>query len=91
MPHEGHWCSAGYMSEGTEFVLPENDAQAIKLLESSILGSSLKIVDLSRSSFFEQAYARITGLNKTPTLIVANKKYKGLEKIKGFLDRSKIH
>lgn len=87
MPHWGHWCSAGYRSKGTEFFYTGDDAEAKTLIENSELGNSCKIVDLSNCNFLFRLQAKLIGVNKTPTLVVDDKKYKGLENIKKFLNQ----
>jgi len=87
VPNWGHWCSAGYRSKGTEFFYKKDDAEAKTLIESSKLKTLCEIVDLSNCNFLFRMRAKLIGVNETPTLVVDDKKYKGLEEIRKFLNQ----
>ncbi|MCW1296728.1 MAG: hypothetical protein OH319_03540 [Candidatus Parvarchaeota archaeon] len=85
MPNWGHWCSAGYRSSKTDFVLNEEDRKAIEALERA--GISCKVVDLGQASMIAQIRAKIEGVNSTPTLLYKGQKIKGLEQILSALEK----
>jgi len=73
MPHHsggGHWCSAGYRSKGTEKVFKEEDAEAIEYLDAK--GVSYSLIDLSETPVKDRIWTRISGMNRTPILILDN-------------------
>lgn len=84
MPHHsggGHWCSAGYRSKGTERMFTEEDAEAIEYLNAK--GVSYSLVDLSEASVKDRLGARISGINRTPFLILDNgTKLRNLQEMK---------
>ena len=81
VPNWGHWCSAGYRSKGvTRYFFPE-DMEAIEFLNGKNV--SFNLIDISDRSFMTRLQAKITGINKTPTLILDNRiRLKGIEEIK---------
>lgn len=79
MPHHDHWCSAGYRATKTDYVLSEEDRQAIELLEKT--GLKFKIVDLGLADTLTRLKAKVGGVNKTATLTYKGRKLKGLRQI----------
>ena len=81
IPHRGHWCTAGYMSQGTEKYLFPKDKDAVEFLEQK--GISFNLIDLSECSFMTRLRAKLSGINKTPTLILDDDtRLKGVEQIR---------
>jgi len=87
MPHQtmgGHYCSAGYRSKGVMRKHSFEDEQAIKYLTSN--GFSFDLVDLSDCSFGTRLEAKISRINKTPSLVLDDgTKIKGIEQIREYL------
>lgn len=82
----GHGCSGAYRSKGTEFVFKEDDAEAKLLMENCEPRLAFEAVDLTQCSFLKRLQAKFAALNKTPTLVVDGRKYRGLEDIRKFLE-----
>lgn len=84
VPNWGHWCSAGYRSKGVAESLPAEDREVVERLEQK--GLSFSLVDLSQCSLKTRLAARISGINKTPTLILDDgSKLRGIEQIREHL------
>jgi hypothetical protein len=84
MPHNGHWCSAGYRATKTEFALKRENQKAVEALEKAWLLRT--IVDPGLASATARMKAKIEGVNATPTLIYKGQKLKGLQQIMGLLE-----
>jgi len=81
MPNWGHWCSAGYRSQERMRSFSPEDNEAIEYLQQK--GVSFGLVDLSDCSPTTRLLAMITGMNKTPTLVLDDgSKLKGIGQIK---------
>lgn len=87
MPHQtmgGHYCSAGYRTKGVMRKYTLEDEEAIKYLTSN--GFSFDLIDLSDCSSGTKLKAKISRINKTPSLILDNgTKIKGIEQIREYL------
>ena len=81
IPHRGHWCTAGYMSQGWEKYLFPEDKNALEFLEQKRV--SFNLIDLSECSIMKRLQAKLSRINKTPTLILDDgTKLKAIEQIK---------
>jgi hypothetical protein len=72
-------------------ILPPEDSQALELMEPLVKesGEEVKLFDISRTIDLITAFVR--GIWKTPTAIVQGKKYEGIEKIRQYLDETRVH
>ena len=66
----GHWCSAGYRSQGVLSSYASEDEEALTGLRSK--GVNFSLVDLSVCPFETRLKAKMSGVNKTPTLVLDN-------------------
>lgn len=84
MPHQsggGHWCSAGYRSQGVMKYFAPEDNEAIEYLKQK--GISFDLIDLSDCSFKTRLQAKMSGINLTPTLILNDgTRINGIEQVK---------
>jgi len=84
MPHQsggGHWCSAAYRSKGIMRQLTQEDNEAIEYLNAK--GISYRLIDLSDHPMKNRIFAKATGTNQTPILVLDNgTKLRGLSEIK---------
>ena len=76
----GHPCTAADRAVQTHTLLTPEDQEAKELVEKS--GVSFKIIDLGECSFLTQIKAKISGINKTPTLILNGKAIRGIQNIR---------
>ena len=84
MPNEGHWCSAGYRSQSALTGFSKEDEDALTELKSK--NTSFNLVDLSTCAFETRLRARMTGINKTPTLILDDgAKIEGIKQIREYM------
>ena len=79
MPQPDHYCTAGYQSSKTDFVLDEEDKKVVEMLERT--GIPYTLVDLCSTRAIARLKARIGGISTTPTLIFQGQKLEGLEQI----------
>ncbi len=87
MPNWGHWCSAGYRSKGVAESFSAEDREAVECLEQK--GLSFSLVDLSGCPLKTRLRARITGINRTPTLVLDDgSKLKGIEQIRKYFNET---
>lgn len=79
----GHWCSAGYRSQGVLKSYSQEDEEALTNLKSK--GVNFSIIDLSVCPFEARLRAKLSGVNRTPTLILDDgTKIKGIDRIKEY-------
>ena len=79
----GHWCSAGYRSQTALSGFSTEDEEALWELKSK--NTSFNLVDLSTCTFETRLKARMTGINKTPTLILDDgTKIEGINQIREY-------
>jgi len=79
----GHWCSAGYRSQSAHTGFSREDEEALTELKTK--NTTFNLVDLSTCTFETRLKARMTGINKTPTLILDDRtKIEGINQIKEY-------
>lgn len=85
MPNFGHYCSAGYRSQGVLSNYSLEDEEALTNLRSKRVSFSL--VDLSLCPFENRLKAKMSGINRTPTLVLDDgTKIEGIAKINKCLE-----
>ncbi len=83
----GHPCTGAYRVGETIYNYTSEDKAVIDLLEEAKI--AYELVDLSDCPFSVQLKAKILGINKTPTLLLNNRKIKGVQNIKQALHQIK--
>jgi hypothetical protein len=84
MPHRDHYCSAGYRSQGVLSSYGPEDEEALANLRSK--GTNFSLVDLSLCSLENKLRARMSGIKRTPTLVLNDgTKIEGIGKIKEYI------
>jgi hypothetical protein len=79
----GHWCSAGYRSQGVLDGCSPEDREALTELKNK--GMNFSLVDLSACPFASRLRARMSGINRTPALILDNgTKIEGISQIREY-------
>ena len=86
MPNFGHYCSAGYRTQGIQISYEPQDEKVITHLKSK--GISFNLVDFSLyDSFDTRLKAKLSGVRRTPTLVLNNgTKIEGTDKILEYLN-----
>jgi hypothetical protein len=85
MPNRDHYCSAGLRSQGVLSNYGADDEEALTILRNKCVDFSL--VDLSSCSLESKLTARISGIRRTPTLVLNDGiKIEGIDKIKGYIE-----
>jgi len=83
----GHPCTIALRTTQTIYNYKSEDQKAMDLLKEA--GIAYKLVDLSDCSFTTQLKAKIIGVNKTPTMVLNNRKIKGAQNIRHVLEEIK--
>jgi hypothetical protein len=79
----GHWCSAGYRSQGVLDGYSPEDGEALAELKSK--GMNFSLVDLSACPFATRLRARMSGINRTPALVLDDgTKIEGISQIREY-------
>lgn len=86
----GHWCSAGYRKQGILTSYSSEDEEALTGLRSKSVNFSL--VDLSVCPFETRLKAKMSGVNRTPTLILDNgTRIEGINRIREYTGNLSPH
>jgi glutaredoxin len=84
MPNRDHYCSAGYRSQGLLSSYGPDDEEALTILRSK--SANFSLVDLSSCPLENKLMARMSGIKKTPTLVLNDgSKIEGIDKIKDYM------
>jgi len=84
MPHQDHYCSAGYRATKTDMILGEENQEAIEILTN--VGLKYVLINLGLESSINRLIARMRGVNSTHTLIYKGQTLKGLQQIASALE-----
>jgi hypothetical protein len=80
----GHYCSAGYRSQNALIGYSTEDEEALAELKSRNMSFSL--IDLSACTFGTRLRARMTGIKRTPAIILDDgTKIEGINQIREYL------
>jgi len=85
MPNRDHYCGAGYRSQGVLGSYGPEDEEALTILTSK--STNFSLVDLSSCSLGNKLTARMSGIKRTPTLVLNDgTKIEGINKIKEHME-----
>jgi hypothetical protein len=82
-------CAAGYVSRSVLSGYRPEEEKALTILRGK--GVKFSLVDLSMCPFVTRLRARVTGIKKTPTLVLDDgNKIEGINRIKDYIDEKLV-